>query len=472
MKFKLNNLLISLFAFLLCIFFAGENKLHAQGRGVLYTVNDTGDTVDASPGDGICADAGNKCTLRAAIGESNTTIERDAIVFILPQPSTINLTLGELVISRSLHIAGPGARRLTIQRSTQGGTPNFRVFSFSPGQNVSNIRGVSIRNGHDSSGGGILIGALHLVDVVDCSLIGNHATGDGGAIKADGSRLVLLRVLIASNVAETNGGGVHLMANTLDANITNSTFTANSAATGGAINNGGPLVLINNTISQNTATTSSSIHSNSGGSITVLNTIIGRDIGQIGTALSGQFISAGNNIVTDARNSTGFVHDVNADQVSDNNVIDPLLTALADNGGQTDTLGLLANSPAINKANPCVINGNCPQLPGMFIRGRTDQRKTPRNNFGSLPEIGAYEDAQLIGTFFGTLQFGFFDPPVTRFTNALAILTNTRTLEKKITRINILGRVTFTRVQADDDHILEIKSKRAGPITPILFPSD
>jgi CSLREA domain-containing protein len=38
-----------------------------------FTVNSTGDDADAKPGDGICADSRTppKCTLRAAIQESN-----------------------------------------------------------------------------------------------------------------------------------------------------------------------------------------------------------------------------------------------------------------------------------------------------------------------------------------------------------------------------------------------------------------
>lgn len=472
MKFRIYNFLLLLCSIFLCLSFAGESKLNAQTRGALYTVNDVGDTLDASPGDGICADAGNRCTLRAAIGEANTTMDRDAIVFSLPHPSTINLIFGELVVSRALFIAGPGARRLTVQRSTQAGTPNFRVLNLAAGPNVSSIRGLSIRNGSDERGGGIFIGAGHIAEIVDCSIIGNHA-GSGGAITVNGSRLVLLRSLIASNTADTNGGGIYIIDSSSNIDITNTTFTANSALTGGGIYNEGTLLLINDTVSQNSALVASSIH-NFSGSIRVLNTIIGRDITQTGAALSGQFISAGNNIVTDARNSTGFVHDVNGDQVSDNNAIDPMLGSLADNGGQSDTLAVLATSPALNKANPCVINGNCPQLPGVLIRGRTDQRRFGRSTiFGNLPEIGAFEQTEPpIITQLGTLGIFLFSPPVNRFARSMVIITNTRTLEKRSTQLNLIGQASFTQVRRDDDYVVEIKAKRAGVFTPGIFSFD
>ncbi len=92
-------------------------RVNAQTGASVFVVNDLADTEDASLGDGVCADVAGKCTLRAAVDESNTTVARDAIIFSVPQPSVINLTLGELAINYSVDIVGPGARLLTVQRS-------------------------------------------------------------------------------------------------------------------------------------------------------------------------------------------------------------------------------------------------------------------------------------------------------------------------------------------------------------------
>src|SRR5207248_2772547 len=43
--------------------------------GATIVVNDLGDASDALPGDGVCATASGTCTLRAAITESNTSID-------------------------------------------------------------------------------------------------------------------------------------------------------------------------------------------------------------------------------------------------------------------------------------------------------------------------------------------------------------------------------------------------------------
>ncbi|HKX82831.1 MAG TPA: CSLREA domain-containing protein, partial [Pyrinomonadaceae bacterium] len=82
-----------------------------------FTVNSTID-----PGNGVC-NAG-ECTLREAIAESNSTPGVvDTIVFSLPAGSMITLTQGQLLITRSVTITGPGARNLFIN-----GGNNSRVF--------------------------------------------------------------------------------------------------------------------------------------------------------------------------------------------------------------------------------------------------------------------------------------------------------------------------------------------------------
>ena len=51
----------------------------APAQGASFTVDATHDAVDASPGDGVCADAGGACTLRAAVMETNALAGADEI---------------------------------------------------------------------------------------------------------------------------------------------------------------------------------------------------------------------------------------------------------------------------------------------------------------------------------------------------------------------------------------------------------
>jgi len=64
--------------------------LHVFACPASFTVNDTGDGADATPGDGVCATAGAVCTLRAAIEETNA----------LPAcaPLTINFEIADMVL--------------------------------------------------------------------------------------------------------------------------------------------------------------------------------------------------------------------------------------------------------------------------------------------------------------------------------------------------------------------------------------
>src|SRR6266571_3608693 len=66
---------------------------------------------------------------------------------------TIMLTNGELLIAKSLTIAGPGPGNLTVQRSTASGILDFRIFHLTVGNSL--ISGLTVNNGRALSGGGI-----------------------------------------------------------------------------------------------------------------------------------------------------------------------------------------------------------------------------------------------------------------------------------------------------------------------------
>src|SRR5215510_5652735 len=123
----------------------------------IFTVNSLGDTPDATPGNGTCADANGACTLRAALQEANSLSGDDTINFSVT--GTINLTGALPTISSNVNINGPGSSQLTVRRDTGG---DYRIFQTS---GTSSISGITITNGRtpDSvgnetapSGGGIL----------------------------------------------------------------------------------------------------------------------------------------------------------------------------------------------------------------------------------------------------------------------------------------------------------------------------
>ena len=72
-------------ALLLALTAVGTTGGVVQGAG--FTVDSTADTVDASPGNGVCDDGSGNCTLRAAIQEANALPGPDTIPYLLAPTS-------------------------------------------------------------------------------------------------------------------------------------------------------------------------------------------------------------------------------------------------------------------------------------------------------------------------------------------------------------------------------------------------
>jgi hypothetical protein len=93
-------------------------------------------------------------SLRQAIINANTnpgadTIQFDAFVFAVPQ--TINLSSGEISLTSSVTINGPGSNLLTV-KNVGGSGVNNRIFNISAGQ--STISGLTITGGNTTKFGG------------------------------------------------------------------------------------------------------------------------------------------------------------------------------------------------------------------------------------------------------------------------------------------------------------------------------
>jgi CSLREA domain-containing protein len=231
-------------------------------------VNTLGDAADANVGDGICdtdaGTAGDQCTLRAALQETNFVSSADTINFSLPANSTITLNTQLPSFSGNTSIVGPGSALLTIQRSTAAGTPSFRFFTFVPinGNFNNSISGLTLVNGlaptsggFGSDQGGAIFNAnscvLTLTDVV---IRGNNAPTGGGLYNS--GTATLTNTIVSGNNA-TNGGGIYNSnaGFSLTLTLTNSVVDNNHATNGvagGIFNGGGALAVVRSTISGNT----------------------------------------------------------------------------------------------------------------------------------------------------------------------------------------------------------------------------
>ena len=168
-------------------------------------------------------------SLRAEIAASSSG---DTIVFA-PGVSkrTITLTSGELVVNKSINIAGVAAQNVTVS-----GNHASRVFHLSGDAGVT-INGLRITAGSSSSGGAVLVESGCSLTLAQCSLSANAAQGDsngnalGGAIwnQADASLSILQSSLSGNETDGTNesyGGAVY---NEGSLRVTSSTFAVNEA---------------------------------------------------------------------------------------------------------------------------------------------------------------------------------------------------------------------------------------------------
>jgi hypothetical protein len=346
---------------------------------VMQTVHAATLTVSTS------ADSGNG-SLRNALKNSRSG---DIIKFSLPANATITLTSGELLVSKSVSIVGPGAGSLFVN-----GNAAARVFHINPGGSVT-IAGLTIGNGlaagkgWSAFGGGIYNDHAALT-VSSCTLAGNVATDGGGAIFNNGTssrptsataRLTVVNCTFSGNSAH-HGGGIESDGSgaSATATILGSTFNGNYGDTyGGALANGpgSSLNIRNCTISGNAAGAGfgGGGIENFGGTVTVLcSTLVGNSVPSgdhgagilteggtltIGSTIFDNSNSPGDNIHLDATGagtvtSLGFnLHSPDFSNALFNQPTDraayPMLGPLQNNGGPTWTHAPLPGSPAIDQ---------------------------------------------------------------------------------------------------------------------------
>lgn len=230
---------------------------------------------------------------------------------------------------------------------------------FSIAGNITLTRSTLSNNTASQFGGGI--GSDGVVTLIDSTLSGNSATsGNGGGIYGGNTITLIGSTLSGNSAANGSGGGIFSASfNSATQNVTlaNSTLSGNSAQSGGGIsvmlhyNN---LTLTNATISANSATAmGGGVYSNAVN--TVNNSIVAGNTQASGSDLYPGINAGTNNLVS----------------------VNPMLAALADNGGPTQTMLPLAGSPALGAGN----NANCPA---------TDQRGVRRPQAVNC-DIGAVE---------------------------------------------------------------------------------
>jgi CSLREA domain-containing protein len=262
-----------------------------------FNVTTQNDTLDVNPGDGVCADAGTACSLRAAIGEANALAGADTVMLpigiytqtLVAANEDANLG-GDWDITSTIAINGVNVLNTYLEAAGTAGTASERVLDVRAGGDLT-ISRLTARNGNFSgvmtaSTRGAGIENLGILTLDDAVVRGNRITSTsgspigagiynagtsltinigavvgnvntmqagsafGGGIASIGtSTLTFYRAVIDSNSAVGTGGfafgaGMYIQ-DLFTANMTDSVFSNNIASGTIGSNGGGVRVLSN-----------------------------------------------------------------------------------------------------------------------------------------------------------------------------------------------------------------------------------
>ena len=296
-------------------------------------------------------------SLRTALTTAAGTPAFNVITFAAGlNGATLTLTAGEIVILDASGVA-IDASALASSGITISGGNTSRIFNVGSSGLLA-LRSLTLTEGNGNGGNG---GALYNVGttaITACTFTANNAPSpfqsQGGAVDSEGGTMTLTSCTLSGNSVSrsigTGGGITNGIGSTMT--VSHCTLSGNQAQNGDGITNTGTLTLNNSIVASHMETYASDVFH-----------------------VSGHLTYSGANIVREVYNPSGTISGpppINAD---------PGLSALASNGGPTQTMAIASSSPARNAAGGSTIT--------------TDQRGFP---VVGTADIGAFE-VQAGGTF-------------------------------------------------------------------------
>ena len=314
--------------------------------------------------------------------------------------SSGQLTITGATFSNNSAMVGAGgsiASTGTLSIAASTFTGDSALGTSGQGGSINNTGALALMNdsftGDSASGsGGALYNDAATAAQITDSTFSTNSAASGGALE-NASALTIMGTTLSGNSATTGGA----VGNTGTLSATNSTVASNSATAGGGLFNMGTLTLMNATIAYNTET---AVGSGGGldldaGTAALYNTLVAlnTDGGTTADDIAGTVTAASaNNLVDDASSAGGLTGGMDGNLVG---VLPGIAPALANNGGPTMTIALEAGSPAIDAGNDSLAG-----VPTVDQRGAL--RGPAGLNAGDAVDIGAYEASSSYGVSLNT----------------------------------------------------------------------
>lgn len=293
--------------------------------------------------------AGPTTLSHLTIQNGSTTNDSGAGISIDAGTTTFTTTLRNLVVQNNVNTIG------TSGMAIGGGIGVHAKDSTS--QAIVNLSDSTIAHNTNTggNGGGIGLWFNTHANITNCTISDNKASGYGGGLSSHSGSLNVSQSLFTTNSSAGEGGGLFIDQYAGEnSTVSNVTFFANTADSGGAIYVGGMSMTINNsTFAEN--------HSTSpwyGGALAGM---------AVGIAVKNSVFSSNfsNGILAHCKGTGNLPVTSDGSNLSDADSSDCHLSAagdlpgqivklgtLQDNGGASKTMALLADSPGVDAANP------------------------------------------------------------------------------------------------------------------------
>ena len=344
-------------------------------------------------------------TLRDRVAEvvADTTIE------FSPAVTTVMVGEDPIVIEENLAIDGGDASTVTLDGDDDGRLIEV-VGSVDVGLAAMTLSGGSTME----DGGALYIGGSAMVAMERLRFEANFAEGGGGAVYVtDDATAYVMESVFEGNSVDGGGAALAIGSDATDAmvEIRQSLVDTNQGLSGGALTilGSGDLRVAQSTVVNNQSDTNSSAISATGGSAEVLGTTIVGNTGAVAVSsetsmtLRGNIIAdnADGDVGGDASNyadagynvigvgAAGFQDGEEGNQVgSESEPLDPMLLALADNGGPTMTK---KPEMGVSPADGAIPASACYGFIDIYLSIWGEDQRGERRPAGASCTAGAYE---------------------------------------------------------------------------------